>query len=325
MHITFQHRDRILGLGTRPQTAEDTVNFVPQPANDRSLAAFWTHNRRLLDWLNRLTEPELSFTDLIAPPSPEKVSVALAGGLPLGDDWQIVTSLCGYTAQDFQDAHASLPLTAAEADHFRRNHRGTENLICRDFLAAKMDLPSPLGELYGLYLHRARADAEAALFVAQTTGSTRVAHMMADLLAIGAFANGLESIGHLGLIYSVPAAFDTADMIDRANAEALRRLALPSDHPAHLLAMTPDEIAVLAANIVEKHALAPSPFLDKANLLAESRQDVTRLPTSQHFTTAIIERDIPTNEAWGTRLCAAFARVLGQWVTGLPEAEPALS
>ncbi len=31
-------------------------------------------------------------------------------------------------------------------------------------------------------------------------------------------------------------------------------------------------------------------FLEKANLLAESRQDVTRLPVDKHFTTAIINR-----------------------------------
>jgi len=178
-----------------------------------------------------------------------------------------------------------------------------------------------LSELYGLYLHRSRLDAEASLFVAQATGSTRVARVMADLLAIGGFANGLEFISYLGLNYSVPAAFDTSDIIDRANHEAARRLALPVSHPSHLLKLTPDEIGVLASNLAEKNAMSPSDFLEKANLLSEARQDVNRLPVSQHFTTAIIERDLPPQEIWVMRLCAAFSRIFECWVAGLPEVE----
>ena len=147
---------------------------------------------------------------------------------------------------------------------------------------------------------------------------------MADLLAVGSFANALEYISHLGVTYSVPAAFDTSEIIDCANHEAARRLALAADHPSHLLRLTPDEIGVLASNIAEKHVMEASAFLRKAQLLAEARQDVTRLPISQHFATAVIERDIPVDESWGARLCAAYARILEDWVIDLPEIEGAV-
>ena len=159
------------------------------------------------------------------------------------------------------------------------------------------------------------SDAEACLFVAQATGSTRVARVMADLLAVGSFANALEFISHLGVTYSVPAAFDTSEIIDFANHEAARRLALAADHPSHLLRLTPDEIGVLASNIVEKRMLDATAFLRKAQTLAEARQDVTRLPISQHFATAVIERDVPMTEKLGLaplrRLCP-HPRRLGQ-------------
>jgi len=214
-----------------------------------------------------------------------------------------------------------MPLTAAEIDYFRRNHRGTQNHISRDFLTAQTDLPSPLGELYGLYRYRGRIDAEAALFLAQSTGSMRVARVMADLLAIGAFANGMEYVSYLGVTYSVPAAFDTSVEIDRANCEAARRLALPADHPSHLLKLTPDEIGVLAASIVEKNALSSADFLEKANLLSEARQDVNRLPPHQHFVTALVERDLKMNQGWTERLAAAYGRLFTKWVSNLPETQ----
>jgi hypothetical protein len=267
----------------------------------------------------------LSFDLLDRPLDPQqKISVEEANGSPLLDDWQMIANLCGHTVNDFVAAGVSLPLTAAEIDYFRRNHRGIENHIARDFLAARTDLPSPLAELYGLYQHRIRIDAEATLFVAQATGSTRVARIVADLLSIGGFANSLEYISYLGLTYSVAAAFDTSDLIDRANHEAARRLALPIDHPAHLLKLTPDEIGVLASNIAGNHAMQVADFLEKANLLSEARQDVARLPVSTHFTTAIIERDLPIKQLWVTRLYAAYTRVFENWVTGLPEIETVL-
>ncbi|MDX2027469.1 MAG: hypothetical protein SFW62_02405 [Alphaproteobacteria bacterium] len=304
---------------------EDVMSRLSPPAQNDNPALVWEPNPRILEWLSRLSQPGLSF-DMFARPfnRQEKAPVEEASGAVLFDDWQVVAALSGHTVNDFLSADVSLPLTAAELDYFRRNHRGVENHIARDFLAARADLPSPLSELYGLYQHRARVDAEAALFVAQATGSTRVARIMADLLAIGAFANGLEYINHLGLTYSVPAAFDTSDLIDRANHEAARRLALPIDHPAHLLKLTPDEISVLAMNIAEKHALAATDFLEKANLLSEARQDVTRLPVSQHFATAIIERDLPVQELWVARMCAAYARIFESWVADLPEIEAVL-
>ena len=298
--------------------AEDGLIGLPPAANNDRPGATFGRSEKMLEWLCRLARPGLSFEDL-ARPFDLREKVAAGGGSPLFDDWQTVANICGHAINDFIAAGAGLPLTAAEIDYFRRNHRGTENHISRDFLAARTDLPSPLAELYGLYLHRARIDAEATLFVAQSTGSTRVARTMADLLAIGGFANALEYVTYLGLTYAVPAAFDTSDIIDRANHEAARRLALPVSHPSHLLKMTPDEISILASHIAEQNGMPAPDFLDKANLLAEARQDVTRLPVEKHFATAIIERDLPIRQLWVTRLCAAYARILENWVAGLPE------
>jgi hypothetical protein len=295
---------------------------MPAPANNDSPAARWNRDEKVPDWLCRLAQPGLSFEALTQPLNrQQRTSADASAGSPLFDDWQTIAAICGHAINDFIAAGVSLPLTGAEIDHFRRNHRGTENHISRDFLAAKTDLPSPLSELYGLYLHRGRVDAEAALFVAQATGSTRVARTMADLLAIGAFANGLEFISYLGITYSVPAAFDTSDLIDQANHEAARRLALSIDHPAHLLKLTHDEISVLASHIAEKHAMNAPDFLEKSNLLSEARQDVTRLPAEKHFTTALFEGDLPVKEIWVTRLCAAYARIFEGWVAGLPDVE----
>jgi len=282
-------------------------------------------NPRLLEWLTRLTQPGLSL-DMLSQPFDidDKISVEAPIETPHADDWNTIAHICGHSMRDFKEAGTAMPLTAAEIDHFRRNHRGTENHISRDFLTAQTDLPSPLAELYGLYRHRARIDAESALFLAQSTSSMRVARVMADLLAIGAFANGLEYVSYLGITYSVPCAFDTSTEIDRANMEAARRLALPADHPSHLLKLTPDELGVLASSIAEKNAMAPSDFLEKANLLSEARQDVNRLPSAQHFTTAVIERDLSMQNPWMVRLASAYARVFASWVAGLPEIQAVL-
>ena len=297
------------------------MTFSPANNDNNSPAsASWGQSDKLLEWLARFSRTGLSFAGLNqALDQKLKANIDTNMSSGLADDWQTVANLSGYSISDFASAGASLPLTAAEIDHFRRNHRGTESHISRDFLSGRSDLPSPLSELYGLYQHRARVDAEACLFVAQATGSTRVARVMADLLAIGSFANALEYISHLGVTYAVPVAFDTSEIIDCANHEAARRLALAADHPSHLLRLTPDEIGVLASNIAEKHTMDTTAFLKKAQLLAEARQDVTRLPVSQQFATAVIERDVPISESWGERLCAAYARILDGWVMDLPE------
>jgi hypothetical protein len=296
------------------------MSFLLRPANNDAPSAASARSPRILEWLTRLATSDFTLADLLEPfDRLEKFLVAPDNDEHQRDDWQNVAHICGYRATDFLSAKAPLPLTAAEIDHFRRNHRCAENHVSRDFMTARADLPSPLAELYGLYRHRARLDTEAALFVAQTTGSTRVARLMADLLCIGAFANGLEYVSYMGISHSVPAAFDSSDLIDHANREAARRLALPADHPSHLLTLTPDAISVIAADIVENHALHQSDFLEKANLLSEARQDVTRLPACQHFTTAIIERDLPLQRPWVIRLSAAYFRILPGWVSDLPE------
>lgn len=279
-----------------------------------------SRSMRLLEWLTKITQPGFSLDSLTRPSDLHgKTAAAPIGELPHADDWCAIAHICGHSLQDFIAAGTALPLTAAEIDYFRRNHRGTENHVSRDFLTAQSDLPSPLAELYGLYRHRARIDVEAALWVAQSTGSTRVARMMGDLLTIGAFANGLECVNYLGATHSVPAAFDTALEIDRANLEAARRLALPADHPSHLLKLTPDEIGVLASSIAEKNTMSSADFLEKSNLLAEARQDVNRLAVEQHFATAIAERDLPLQKSWAARLALAYTHIFPRWVAELPE------
>ncbi len=275
----------------------------------------------LLEWLTRLTHPGLSLNHFAA----QADGSVTVDREPKASDWNAVAHVCGYNADVFQETAAPLPLASAEIDYFRRNHRGTENHISRDFLTAQTDLPSPLAELYGLYRHRARIDAEAALWVAQSTISLRVASAMSDLLAIGAFANGLEYISYMGVTYSVPCAFDTSAEIDHANREAQRRLALPADHPSHLLKLRPDELGVLASSIAGQNALPPALFLEKANLLSEARQDVTRLPMNVHIQTAIVEHDLPLQLPWAERLVHAYARRLPQWVMGIQEVQSLLN
>lgn len=297
---------------------------VPLPANnDEPDVPVWGQNRKILEWLNRFTQAGFAFDVLGKPGDRESAPTTV----PLGtthDDWQTIASICGLGEDNFVAAGGLLPLTTAEVEHFRRNHRGTESHVNRDFLTARCDLPSPLAELYGLYQHRVRVDAEAALFLAQATHSTRVASIMADLLAIGAFANGHEFITHMGLTYAVPAAFDTSDIIDRANLEAARRLTLPADNPSHLLTLSPDEIGALASHIAEKYTLSAGEFLEKANLLAEARQDVNRLPTDQHFTTAYSEGDIPASAAWGMRIVTAYGNHLPLWAGTAPDAQASM-
>jgi hypothetical protein len=302
--------------------AQMAPTLLPTPANsDEASFDDISTDHRILAWLFRRSEKQAkqSLTPSDADYLDRGRRFLIERTREPNDDWQTVSSLCGYAREDFADLDQGLPLTAAEIDHFRRNHRGADHLVGRDFLTAKSDLPSPLAELYGLYRHRARMDAEAALFVAQATNATRIACTMADLLAIGAFAQGNECIAHMMTTYAVPAAFDTSDLIDHANREAQRRLSLPADHPAHLLKLSPDEINVLATNIVEKNMLSSADFMEKATLLAEARQDVNRLPAAQQFVTAIRERDLPLNLPWVARLCVAYSRVFQGWIVNTPE------
>ncbi|MGE4351987.1 MAG: hypothetical protein AB7E52_07360, partial [Bdellovibrionales bacterium] len=244
-----------------------------------------TPDQKIISWLFRMrpqkNQPPLQPLKAPAPtesPFEKSRKFLIERARKPMDDWQTIASLSGHSVQDLLDSHIDLPLTAAEIEHFLRNHRETDRLVGRDFLSLKHDLPTPIAELYGLYKHRSRLDTEATLFVAQATGSTRIPRLMANLLAIGAFASGHECIAHASTTYSVPTAFDTSALIDRASDEAERRLALPIESPSHLLKLSPDEISVLANNLVDRHALTDTEFLNKANVLAEARQDVCRLP-----------------------------------------------
>ncbi len=298
---------------------------LPTPANSDEALPALSSDQKIVAWLfhmkprDTLTEEhELAEPARVSPFEKNRRFLIERAKQPL-DDWQTIASLSGHSVQDFMTSGLDLPISAAEIDHFRRNHRETDRLVGRDFLAAKSDLPSPLAELYGLYRHRARLDTEATLFVAQATGSVRIARIMADLLAIGAFASGGECVSHLTKTYSVPAAFDTSALVDRTCDEVLRRLALPIESPAHLLKMTPDEISVLASNIVERHVLSALDFLEKANLLAEARQDVHRMPAYRRLSAALAEGDLPQESSWVLRLCEAYTRIFPAWIKDMPE------
>jgi len=300
----------------------DVLDNMPEPANSDALMPSITSDQKIISWLFRMTArsnsaalPQELSKATISPFERSKKFLIERADKPM-DDWQTVASISGHTVQDLMFAGIELPLSAAEIDHFRRNHRETDRLVGRDFLAFRNELPTPVAELYGLYRHRARLDTESTLFVAQATGSVRIARIMADLLAIGAFASGHECISHVAVTYSVPAAFDTSELIDHACDEALRRLALPIDNPSHLLKLTPDEISVLANNIVDRHVLGAIDFLNKANTLAEARQDVCRLPTERQFISALTDGDLPQDEAWVKRLTKGYAMRFPNWVSG---------
>jgi len=296
------------------------MSSLPQPANTDEALVKPSSDQKIVAWLFRITTPKSTIPNnpALSPLERNRRFLIEYAKEPL-DDWQTVASLSGHSVQELLASGMDLPISAAEIDHFRRNHREMDRLVERDFLTAKNDLPSPISELYGLYCHRARLDAEATLFVAQATGSVRVARMMADLLAIGGFAAGHECVAHLTMTYSVPAAFDTSALIDRTSDEAMRRLALPIESPAHLLKLTPDEISVLANNIVERNILSADAFLEKANLLSEARQDVHRMPTQRRLAMALKESDLPQSKAWVVRLCEAYTRIFKSWVPEMPE------
>lgn len=295
------------------------------PANSDEALPPLSSDQKIVAWLFRMKPREIpgtpssSAAQAVVSPFERNRRFLVERARESLDDWQAIANLSGHSVQDFMTSGLDLPISAAEVDHFRRNHRETDRLIGRDFLAARSDLPSPLAELYGLYRHRARLDTEATLFVAQATGSVRIARIMADLLAIGAFASGCECVSHLAMTYSVAAAFDTSALIDQTSEEALRRMALPIESPAHLLKMTPDEISVLASNIVERGVLSATDFLEKANLLAEARQDVHRLPPYRRLGLALTESDLPSNKPWAVRLCEAYAHIFPGWLVDMPE------
>jgi hypothetical protein len=300
----------------------DILNDLPEPANSDAVMPAITPDQKIISWLFRMTvrnsqesgKVEREYQRSLSSPFERTKSFLIARARKPMDDWQTVASIIGLNVQDLLDCGINLPITAAEIDHFRRNHRETDRLVGRDFLALSNELPTPVADLYGLYRHRARLDTEASLFVAQATGSTRIPRIMADLLAIAAFASGHECIAHATQTYSVPAAFDTSDLIDRACDEAHRRILLPIDTPAHLLKLTPDEISILANNIVERHAMSAPEFLQKARILSEARQDVHRMPVDRQYAASLREGDIPEQLPWAQRINKAYRSILPGWL-----------
>ncbi len=273
----------------------------------------------MLGILHKLTKSQLDLRQYAEPLATVRQEVAARLNLNADDDWQAVQAICGYGAQDFTAAGAPLPLTAATIHHFCRNHRDCDVSLGGQFETVGSALPESLAVLYSVYTSQARVDAEATLFLAQASGSTRVAATMADLLAIGGFCHGTKSISCQGHVYAVASAFDTAQIIDAANIEARTRLAFPAEHEGHLLRLTPDQIGILAAELAAAHRLDLYDFVKKANLMAEARQDVNRFTPAQHFTTALFEGDLPISEAWVGRIIEAMRRIIPAWAGDLPQ------
>lgn len=278
------------------------------------------------DWLlkvvQRLTGQRL---DLASPAVQTAAAQALDARLAIEvtGDWEAIQAICGYGQNEFALAlsggQAGLPLTAAAIQHFCRNHRDCDASLPGQFEALGCEVPAALAVFYSIYHTQTRFDAEAALFLAQSSGTTRVARTMADLLTIGGFQLGDKSINCEGRVYAVAAAFDTAAVIDAANQEALARLTLPADDPEHLLQLSPDAIGLLAARLAESTRMAPIAFFRKANLLAEARQDVNRFPAHERFAVALYEGDLPISESWVVRLIAAMRTVVPGLVGNLPQ------
>lgn len=275
----------------------------------------------LLQWLMRISNTDLCLDGLR-----EERNLVWFSAEPTSNqadhpdlDWLIVTSLSGHSRDEFMSAGTNLPLTAAEVAHFRRNHRDTDLGLARKFRKPNAELPESVQSLYLLYQERAYTDVEAALFIAQSSGSTRVARLMADLQAIGSFCNAHHVVHYNVQSYSVATAFDTSELIDVSNHEAASRLVMPVNHPAHLLKFSPEDIAALASLIVEKHMLSPTEFADKALMLAEARQDVNRFASPLRFRVAVLEEDLPSSKGWVRRIGLAYSRLFASWVADIPQ------
>lgn len=272
----------------------------------------------LLGILQKLTKSQLDLRQYAEPLAAMRQAVDARLNFSESDDWQAVQAICGYSAEDFAAAGAPLPLSAAAIHHFCRNHRECDVSLGGQFETLGSAVPEALAVLYSVYMTQTRIDAEAALFLAQTSGTTRVATIMADLLAIGGFCHGTTSISCQGKVYAVATAFDAAQVIDAANIEARTRLAFPAEHDGHLLRLTPDQIGILAAELAAEHRFTLAEFLEKANLMAEARQDVNRFTVAQHFTTALFEGDLPISEAWVGRTIDAMRRIIPAWAGIVP-------
>ncbi len=270
--------------------------------------------------VNRLTRRQLDLNHARPLRTVVQEAVDARLDLEIAGDWDAVQAICGFGAPDF--AGAALPLTAAAIQHFCRNHRDCDASFAGQFDMLGTQVPEALAIFYSIYHTQTRLDAEAALFLAQSSGSIRVARTMADLLAIGGFNNGDKSLHCEGRIYAIAAAFDTAPVIDAANQEARARLALPSEDREHLLQLGPDVIGLLAAHLADAHRLPPLAFFRKANLLAEARQDVNRFAPGERFAIALYEGDLPVSDAWVSRLINAMGQIVPHLVGNLPQRAP---
>lgn len=286
-------------LFENPVAAEKSNIIEISPAKPQKQKKKPFEQSRLVQWLMRAAQQ----TTAIMP-------VSHYSRLAETEDVEAFLGLVNITQQDWDSLNALPSLTAAEIRCFEQSHNAALSDIESAFLPAKMELPQPLASFYIRYLTKARRDVEASLTIAQATHSTRLPRLMSDALAIGAFEGaGLEPLRHENTEYAHTAAQDTSPFIDAALKLAGQKLALPIDHASHLLRLNVQEINQLAAEIVEQHRLAPFAFLFKAKQLLIARSDVCRFPPLQRFATAVMERDLNSDDAWVQRMALAYTRL----------------
>ncbi|HVY12215.1 MAG TPA: hypothetical protein VHB73_01465 [Alphaproteobacteria bacterium] len=233
------------------------------------------------------------------------------GPSPFGSkDAEAYAGLLGVNHEEWAVLGLKPALMASEIQHFDQGHNAALSDIENAFLPSKLELPLPLAAFYIRHLVQARRDVEAALLTAQSCGSMRIAERMADAVAVHSFEAAAQNPVHYeGNDYAASALRDTSAYIDEAVAFSVRKLAVPTDHPAFLLRLNLKEITEAACDIVESLRPDPYAFLLKAKELYMARCDVNRFPPNQRFLTSLSEGDLQITEEWVQRLALAYERI----------------
>jgi len=254
---------------------------------------------RLIKWLTRAAHKKAYAPESFSAAA-DKDALAFAGFI-------------GMSAEDWESFGTAPVLTASEINHFLSAHNAALSDIESAFFASeKFDLPPALANFYLKYLTQARRDIEAALTIAQSSGSVRLPRRCADARALSAFEGAGENpVRNEGGEYALSAAQDTALLMDEACDLAQMLLMMPIDPPDHLLRLNPQDIGRMASELVEAMALEPLPFFLKAKQLYLARADVCRFPPIERFAIALGENDLNSEEEWVVRIAKAYERLLG--------------
>ncbi|MBI3419718.1 MAG: hypothetical protein HY053_06270, partial [Proteobacteria bacterium] len=258
-------------------------------------------------------------TNAVIRQSPEKSAIPGAEG---PENIEAYAGLIGMRLAEWEELGLKPALSVVEIRHFAQGHNVALSDIESAFLPGKFDLPPALAQFYIRHLTQARRDTEAALLIAQSCGSLRIPSLMADALAVSGFEAGMESpTRYEGNDYAASAAADTSAYIDEAVAMAAKMLALPANHPGHLLRLSMKSVTEAASDIVARLRPPPFAFLLKAKELYVARSDVCRFPPMRRFLTALGEGDLPVSEPWVQRLIMAYERLFAGCMGLLPTDE----